>query len=328
MNIGLGYAGQNITLQGESDICKIKEPVNYTARINRTCMLNENFPEKIIPEAIKLGRENLKDLLLLLKWNEEHDIRFFRINSEILPHISNWRLIPEGAGRLDYKQLAYDIKIFLPELHAVGDYINKHKHRITFHPGFFTVINTPKHFLLISSMRELWWHTLFIEYAGLSGGPSTLTIHIGGIYDDKERAMRRFIDNFKQLPPETQKLLIIENDETQYCVEDLFKISTWAKKELGTYIPICFDYFHYCCYNKQYKGAQKPVEALIPLIIKTWEGRRPKCHLSEQALNKQMGTHSNYIKKIPKILLGLEIDIMLESKCAELTLLDLRKKLN
>ena len=61
-------------------------------RTNRAVLLNENFPEKIIPEAVKLARLNLADALEILKWNEKKGIRFFRLNSEIFPQISNWRL--------------------------------------------------------------------------------------------------------------------------------------------------------------------------------------------------------------------------------------------
>ncbi len=291
-------------------------------RINRTCMMLDNFPKKTIQTSIKLATKNTRDLLKILEWNESQGIKFFRISSDICPHISNWRLLDGDV--LNYRMLAYDLEIFKDNIIAAGNYAKAHGHRLTFHPGFFTVLNTNNNFILITVMRELWWHTKFLDMLW-PDGDGTLTIHIGGVYGNKETAIENFIKNFKKLPSEVKRRIIIENDENNFCVEDLLYINTIIS------IPICFDYFHYLCWNlfhkkdpKKYK-LQKPLNKLLPEIIKTWGNRRPKFHLSEQMPDKPIGTHSNFIVKIPKILASLDIDIMLESKCRELSVLALKK---
>lgn len=302
-------------------------PEKLQLRINRTCLLNKNFPKKIIPEAIKLAHENLEDLQKILEWNEQNGIKVFRIGSEIFPHISNWRLLETDI--LDFHNLAYDIEIFADKLKSIGEFANKNDHRLTFHPGPFTILNTPKHFVLVTVMRDLWWHTKFIEIMGTIN--SSLTLHIGGVYDDRQEAMQRFVENFTQLPQNIQKLIILENDENNFCAEHVLNVSDMIFDKLNIRVPICFDYFHYCCWNiytkkdiKKYPR-QKKLESIMPLILSSWGTRRPKFHLSEQQMGKALGTHSFFIKKIPKELQNLDIDLMLESRCKELTLLNLIK---
>jgi len=228
---------------------------------------------------------------------------------------------------MDYKELAYSLDPFKDQLAKIGSYARKHNHRLTFHPGFFTILNTNKHFVLISVIRELYWHTVFLDLCGLDR-LSSLTLHIGGIIDYKENAIQRFIDHFNDLPTSIKTRIIIENDENTFNVEDLLYISNHIKpyqfenKTIKT-IPICLDYFHYLCYNinRQKKpekySKQLPLKTLIPRVLETWKGLRPKFHISEQAPDHILGTHSNYVMKIPKILLNLNIDLMIEAKCKE-----------
>lgn len=300
--------------------CGKKHILKY--RCNRTCMMLDNNTELVINKSIKLARQNITELLKILKWNEEHNIKFFRISSDIFPHISNWRLLTDSV--LDYKNLVYSPELFSKELLEVGDFAKKHGHRLTFHPGFFTILNTHNKFVLINSIRELWWHTQFLDIMWPNSN-STLTIHIGGVYGDKKAAIETFIENFKSLPDNIKKRVIIENDENNFCVEDLLYINTKIS------IPICFDYFHYLCWNvyhqknsKKY-GVQQQLHVLLPEILKTWGNKRPKFHISEQMPNKPIGTHSLHIEKIPKILKDLDIDIMLESKCREMSVLKILK---
>ena len=294
-------------------------------RCNRTVILTrkggrgQHPPENIATRAAELAAQNIADLLGILKYNESRGIKFFRISSEICPHISNWRIIDGDV--LDYKRLAYSLDLFAGGLAAVSKFAKKHGHRLTFHPGPFTILNTDKKFVLASVKRELWWHAQFLEALGLP--ESSLTLHIGGVYGNRKTSAARFIKNFRELPEVIRKYIIIENDENNYCAEDLLDISA------ATGIPVCFDYFHYLCWNvfhrkdPQKYRKQAPADKLIPRILATWGTRRPKFHLSEQYPGKVLGTHSMFIKKIPKILRGLDIDLMLESKCKELTLLAL-----
>lgn len=309
--------------------------------INRTCRMNERHPQQVIPMAIKIAHTNLIDLEKLIEYNEKIGIRFFRISSEILPHISNWRLI--DANRLDFHQLAYDINQFQPILQRIGKLAKKYGHRLTFHPGFFTVLNTTNHFALISVMRELWWHTMFLKLADLDIN-SVLILHIGGTGNDKLAATQQFVTNFNILPADIKWRIAIENDETKYNAEDVLRISHMIKPYEYEYdgvkytcklIPICFDYFHYCVYNRyRQRNSNKyeyvrPIEQILPEIAATWENkRRQKMHLSEQLDYGVIGAHSYLIEEIPKQLLYLDIDLMIEARDKERAVFHLLKKYN
>ena len=54
---------------------------------------------------------------------------------------------------------------------------------------------------------------------------------------------------------------------------------------------------------------------------------RPKFHISEQAIDKKKGAHSDYVETIPNYLLSLpDIDIMIEAKAKEQAVLYLYGK--
>ena len=57
------------------------------------------------------------------------------------------------------------------------------------------------------------------------GKDSVMVIHGGGIYGDKESAIQRWSDNYKNLPPSVKKRLVLENCEKCYSIEDCLKIN-------------------------------------------------------------------------------------------------------
>jgi UV DNA damage endonuclease len=309
--IRLGYPTQNLS-------------TDY--RINRTVKLLDRPGPDVIEKSIELAVQNLDDLERIVEWNATHGLYFFRVSSEIFPHISNWRIIED---KMNWRQLAYPIEQFAAKLARIGKLAKKNGQRLTFHPGLFTVLNTANHFVLISVWREIWWHVRFLELCGLPLD-STITIHGGGVYGDRTISMDRFIENFNAMPARMRVRLILENDETSYCAEDVLKLSARIKPYewrglMYSKIPICFDYFHYCCWNLYRKKnsekyrLQQPIEALLGPIRRTWQhGRRQKMHLSEQKPDAPIGTHSDYIEDIPEVLRPLDIDLMLESKCGDL----------
>ena len=95
-----------------------------------------------------------------------------------------------------------------------------------------------------------------------------------------------------------------------------------------------FDTHHYTCYNLLHPDHNlKEATYYIPQILETWKRRgiKPKFHVSEQGSGR-IGHHSDYIKEIPEYLLEIpkkydtHIDIMIEAKMKEKTIMDLYKK--
>ena len=79
----LGYACINM---GFSNRPKSKRITTNRGMIKRT------FMQKGIPYASELALENCKDLYKILKWNEENDIKFYRMSSNIFPWASEYKL--------------------------------------------------------------------------------------------------------------------------------------------------------------------------------------------------------------------------------------------
>jgi len=299
----IGYPSQNLTLAKQG------------IRDNRTCMLNDKHPNDMIKQARELCRQNIRDLFKIVEWNIAHDIRMYRISSDIAPQLSNWRALPESK-KMDWRELTYDLWEFEADIVRVAELAKIHDHRLTFHPPPFVVLNAKNPFILTAVKRELWWHTLFFEI-GKFPKKSTLTIHTGGIYGDKLSAIERFIKNYSGLDQRIKSRLILENDEDAFNIDDVIGIS----ERCG--IPVCFDYFHFLCYNKNRQKNPKKYfrQRALSAVIKFLRANRSdqtKLHYSEQAPGMRLGTHSNYIKNIPSWM--FEFDLMVESKCKELSL--------
>ena len=68
----LGYACINMTL-GKKGITT-----------NRS-MIKRTFKEKGIPYASELSIQNVRDFIEIIKWNEQNNIKFFRMSSNVFP---------------------------------------------------------------------------------------------------------------------------------------------------------------------------------------------------------------------------------------------------
>jgi UV DNA damage endonuclease len=320
-NIRLGYAGQNVHLRKKHIFA------------SHTCR-SETVRTSGLPYVIELVHTNLDAVLKILEWNEAHGIRFFRIGSDFAPHITNPEFV---ANKKDYRSLAYDPKLFKKQFKAIGDYAKKHGHRLTFHPDPFIVLGTKNDYMLTKSFRELYFHTVVLELMGLDCN-SIIVLHGGGMYDNKQHAMLRWIERFNSLPVNIKSRIVLENDEYCYNIEDVLYMSngvnTFNVPGFGkSKIPVVFDVFHYNCYDKvlsnrgitNYK--QKPIKQLIPHIVASWGKRTPKMHISSQKPRAVLGSHSDFIKDpIPKELFAIKnLDLMVEAKAKEKALVKLVK---
>lgn len=322
----IGYPTHNITLQKNGILA------------SRSCKMNDKVHLDVINQSRELLRKNLDDLYEIVKWNIANDIFLFRIPSDIAPHISNWRLLPKEKI-MDYSILVYDLEDYTEQLKKIGNLCKTSNHRITFHPGPYTILNTTKPFVLTTVMRELYWHAKFFDI-GEFPIDSTITIHGGGLYGSKHTAKLGFTKNFNALPRIVKRRIILENDEDCFNIDDIFELCYSIKpyKAFDTErrcIPICFDYFHYLCYNKNFQNNPKLYQRQCSLKIvreKLTAQKKELCkhlcpmkmHLSEQAPNLRLGAHSDYIESIPKWMLEIGIDLMLESKMKEITIFRLR----
>jgi len=277
----------------------------------------------------ELAMQNLQDLYKIIVWSHEHGIDFYRITSNLFPHIANPQYI-HGP----YTSLAYSLEPFRPILKQIGDYANAHKMRLTFHPGQYTRLNPLDDNILLNSKRDLHLHCTLLDMMGM-GPDSICVIHGGGLYDNKEESEARWIRNYKRLPAYIRHRIALENDEECYSIEDVLRMSEAVFRDTRERLPIVFDLFHYICYNDMLrkKGLQPLPKAAIfmPRVIASWGRRTVKMHYSEQKPHASIGSHSTYVSSLPPLILnftkkyGHSLDVMIEAKANERATLRLKK---
>lgn len=298
--------------------------INMQLRHNEEIYSNR---KKIIKQIEKEGIDaaknsaiaNVNDLVKMLKWDVLHGIQVMRISSDLVPHSTNPLIIEKfGKEGEEYANMEFLRKY----LEKVGRVAKQNKMRVTAHPGQFVQIGSPTFSIFNSSVKELDMHVKFFEMMKVKKD-SVIVIHIGGVYCNKPETIIRFKKQFKMMPMNIKKRIVLENDEKCYDADEVLEICEALN------VPMVFDIFHYYCYGKIHKDIkQKTIDEMMPRILATWSKRgiRPKCHLSEQDPDKQTGSHAVFIKEIPKALLeipqkyNVEIDIMIEAKGKEIAI--------
>lgn len=308
----VGYACINLELR-EKDI--------YSTRTMTLKSAHSRGRDAII----QMSKKNAEDLLTILKWNEEHCIRFFRITSNLIPHGENPKLQLELPRIVVDGISVIDISFLDNELAAAGDYARRLGHRLTFHPGQYAQLGSPDPRIVAQTIQDLAIHAqIFIKMGLTPLDGSVMIIHGGGTYGDLAEARRRWINNFRTIPEWIAKYVAVENDEHQYSVLDLLPIC----EELN--IPLCPDFFHHSV--KHAREFDIFDWKVMGRIVETWKRRgiTGKCHLSEQRPGERKGAHSDCISEIPNTIMEFakryNFDIMLEVKHKDRCLLSVLKK--
>lgn len=293
----IGYACINMTLNS------LKPKVTT----NRG-MVKKTFESKGLKYASELSLENIKDLIKIIKWNKENGIDFYRMSSDMFPWMSEY----EFSDLPDYNEIK---KLLL----IAGDLSKEYNQRLTFHPGPFNVLCSPKKEVVDKTIKELNKHSEIMDMMGLSTSPyNKINIHVGGVYGDKESALKRWCDNFNLLNDNTKSRLTIENDDKESCytVKDLLFIYNKLN------VPIVFDIHHHNCHS----GGVSQKEAMS-IAYKTWSHTNvtPIIHISEPRDEKNFRAHHDYVTEEIETF-GLDVDIMMEAKAKELAVLEYEKK--
>ena len=290
--MNLGYACINTVL---------KENNIFT---NRT-MRRKTFDAKGLDYVSDLSLQNVKDLKTHILWNNEHDIKLFRLSSQIFPWMEEYSW--EDLKDWD------EIKSLMLECGTIATELGQ---RLTMHPGPYHCLASPNPKVVKRTVIGLDKHAEQFDMMGFKPSHyNKINIHVGGAYGDKDAALERFCKGFELLSDSTKKRLVVENDDSpnEYSVKDLYE---GVYKRIGT--PITFDYFH----HKFNTGDQTEEEAL-KLAATTWPEDIPQCcHYSESRRKEKLDesirpqAHSDIIyEKINTY--GLEPDIVIEAKLKE-----------
>lgn len=299
-NFNLGYACLCTELRAEGI---------FTSRTIRLATYEKNGLKYVKDLAI----QNLHDLMTTLEWNVAHNIRFFRMSSEMFPFASH---------------LIYGYKLGFADklLKQIGAYANKHKVRLTMHPSHFNNLASSRESVIKATIADLKHHCEIFDRMGL-GRDSVLILHGGGTYGNKEHALERLYKQLIKLPKKIFDRLVFENCEINYCIADLLPISERLQ------IPIVIDFHHDAIYP-----SPLPIEQYFDRIFKVWHRRKitPKIHVSNSVPGITIldnaplrRKHSDYITYLHKSIMKIKfpIDVMLECKQKEQSIFVLRKML-
>ena len=293
MNIRLGYACISKTLDITSS-----HTITYT-NYEKT----RNKEEKLI----EITNKNLNNLEEILKYNIKNNIHFYRMSSKIIPLATH----PNIKINL--------LNIFKEKLEHIGNIIKENNLRVDIHLDEYCVLNSTNPNIVSSTINIIKFYKNMLKTMNIE---TYMILHIGSSAFGIEKSITRFINNFKKLDEESKKMIILENDDKVFKIEDVLKIC----KILN--IPMVLDYHHYKC-NKV-----EPLEQHIKEIIKTWKGKTPKMHISSKKNNKEFRSHHDYIDindfiELINILKTQtkNIDIMIEAKQKDMALFKLIREL-
>jgi UV DNA damage endonuclease len=289
----LGYAGRNNTLRDQ------QPPV----RCNRG-MQKKTWEKKGLPYAGELAEENFRDLLTILQWNYEHDIRFYRCTSQsFVPWNSQYDI--ESLPNIDtIREIAVQC----------GEFIQNHDMRLSFHPDYFVKPASTTESTRKKARKSLENHGSWLDLMNL---PQTneypINIHIGGHYGDKESTADRFIEFMETVSSSVADRLVIENDDSP---------NLWSVTELVESIstvtdcPVTFDYHHH-----SFSANGTTYREAFALAAETW-GVYPVTHYSEPAIlhgedADRPQTHASYVDRVPSWL-QTQADVMIECDGKEL----------
>ncbi len=296
MKIRLGYACLSKTIEVTSStpypLSKFREDSNsYTKWKN-------------------IVSSNLEDLEKLLLYNAKNNIHIFRLSSNLIP------LVTVEEFSFDY------ISPFQEQYKNLQKIIKKNQIRISFHPNQYTVLNSTREEVLISTKKTLEYQYKLLSI--LDNKDKVILLHIGSSTFGKENSMKRFCNQFYTLEENIQKSLAIENDDKIFNAMDTLSLA----QKLS--IPMVLDYHHHLC------NGEFSIFPYIEDIFKTWKGRVPKVHFSspKSKLKKEFRSHHDYIDSdtfidfIENIKhLPYDIDIMLEAKAKDEALFRLTREL-
>ena len=230
----------------------------------------KSYSEERLKQTVE---NNLSCLEQILKFNLANNLFFFRITSDLIPFASH--PVNSFNWQDHYKS----------EFASIGAFIRKNRMRISLHPDQFTLINSLDEGIFERSQKELEYHRQVLDLMGLDTS-AKIQIHVGGVYGDKEKSIKRFVDRFNNLEKSIRRRLVIENDDVSYNVSDCLQISDQIQ------VPVLFDVLHHQI-NKS-----GPAKEAFALCAKSWDLERDGIPMVDYSSRKPSGSRRNHADSI------------------------------
>ncbi len=266
------------------------------------------------------------------------DIHMYRMSSDFAPYLTH----------PDMPQFHNQLEEAKDELADLGALARDYDIRLSLHPSQYILLNALDDEVARKSIVDLNAQAKLLD-AMNCGAEAVVVTHVGGVYGERDESLARFIRRYKELPEETKRRLVVENDDVSYAVTDTLRVHE------ATGCPLVFDNLHHFCFNPEGLAMRDALGA----VLATWpEDVTPKIHYSspstdfETTVEKEKGAtgrdktvtklHSPRLKAHADFINPLEFvqfwegvnvdglrpfDVMLEAKAKDVALLRLRREL-
>ena len=268
-----------------------------------------NDRDAAIEKLERIAISNLENCLRLLRHSKANEIHFFRLSSRLIPLANHEELS-------DWKYM----RALKEPLKDIADFLHKNPMRVDFHPDHFVLLNSLKTEILNNSIKTLAMHHALLK--GMEIDPEhRCVLHVGGVYENREKALEQFIHNWGLVSTRLQNMIILENDDTSFTLHD----TLYLCEKLG--IPLVFDYHHHLAHHENINWQDQ-----WGRIVGTWEHSRlpVKMHISSPRSEKEFRAHAEFVDSdmFMDFLNGMkgsvpEIHCMIEAKKKDLALFKL-----
>jgi UV DNA damage endonuclease len=273
-------------------------------------------------------RHSLEHLVAVLEYLGRHEIRMYRVTSDLVPY----------ATHPDLPQFHGQVEACADELARVGALARELDIRLSTHPGQYIVLNSENETVVAGAVRDLEVQAALLDALGC-GPEAVVVLHVGSGQGD---ALGRFEAGLERLSDAARARLVIENDDRTFSLRDVFELHR------RTGLRVVWDILHHHCHDPD--GI--PDREALELALATWpDDVVPKIHYStpktalEERKRKvgrktvtewvlpQLRAHADMIDPIAfgqflrDTAAGLHFDVMLEAKGKDLALLRLREQL-
>ena len=267
------------------------------ARCQRTTILKNATPERLR----ELIAANLDGLERILRYNEQHDLRLFRLGNSFVPFASH------PVNELRWWEEFGD------RFREIGRWVREHGHRISFHASHFTILNSENPAVVNAALLDVSYMGRVLETMEL-GQEHKIILHLGITTPTHAEAMDRLAAALDRVPPEFRRHLVLENDERGYSAEQAIGFA----HRVG--LPVVVDVLHHACLPGSWE--RMPCDELLERVFTTWrpEDGPPKMHFSTQDPDKKRGAHWYWVDggELERFLAATctvrDFDIMFEAK--------------
>jgi UV DNA damage endonuclease len=255
----------------------------------------------------ELALENAMSLRAAVSWCAARRVGAFRVLSQFFP------VATHPALGYDFEKLptAADLR---SELDAVRGEAARLDIRLSLHPDQFVVPGSESESAAKSSIVELDHQARVAEWIGAE----QITLHGGGARPTKQAALDRLEQSLPRLSSHARRLLVLENDDRVFTVEDLLPLCERSG------LPLVYDVHHHRCHPDRLDVARATA-----LAGRTWHGREPFVHLSSPRHGwggSRPESHADFIRPsdFPRQWLGQRLTVDVEAKAKEEAVLRLR----